>query len=242
MLIKKLGEFQIEDIDELKSLDKHYWNKPSDFKDLIQGEPDMKYLPSQIEIKSKSYHCRTLLINVLRRQYASFDPDWVDSILQPLASERCFAITCAHQANLLGGPLYWWYKIAHTIALAREATRLFPDYQFVPIYYCGSEDHDFEEVSSVNLFGKRISWRSSEEGSVGRMSVEGLQAAISEVKSLFMNDPEGILRVDEIDKLLTNSADYISFYRNLVHYFFRETPLIFLILTMNKPNLHLPNM
>jgi len=227
VLIKKLGEFQIEDIDELKSLDKHYWNKPSDFKDLIQGEPDMKYLPSQIEIKSKSYHCRTLLINVLRRQYASFDPDWVDSILQPLASERCFAITCAHQANLLGGPLYWWYKIAHTIALAREATRLFPDYQFVPIYYCGSEDHDFEEVSSVNLFGKRISWRSSEEGSVGRMSVEGLQAAISEVKSLFMNDPEGILRVDEIDKLLTNSADYISFYRNLVHYFFRETPLIF---------------
>ncbi|MFN8329909.1 MAG: bacillithiol biosynthesis BshC [Saprospiraceae bacterium] len=95
----------------------------------------MKYLPSQIEIKSKSYHCRTLLINVLRRQYASFDPDWVDSILQPLASERCFAITCAHQANLLGGLCIGGIKSHILLLLAREATRLFPDYQFVPIYY-----------------------------------------------------------------------------------------------------------
>lgn len=227
MLIKNLGEFKIEDIDELKSLDKHYWNKPSDFKNLIQGEPDLAYLQSQIEIKTKSYRNRTLLINILRRQYASFDSVWVDSLLMPLASDRCFAITCAHQATLLGGPLYWWYKIAHTVALAREATRLFPDYQFVPLYYCGSEDHDFEEISSVNLFGKRIAWKSNQEGPVGRMSVEGLQSVISEIKSLFMNDPDGILRVDEIEKILINSTDYISFYRNLVHYFFKGTPLIF---------------
>ncbi|MFN8329908.1 MAG: hypothetical protein U0T81_01590 [Saprospiraceae bacterium] len=74
------------------------------------------------------------------------------------------------------------------------------------------------------------------------MSVEGLQAAISEVKSLFMNDPEGILRVDEMNRLLTNSADYISFYRNLVHYFFRNAVDFFNPDDDEQANLHLPNM
>ena len=47
-----------------------------------------------------------------------------------------------------------------------------------------SEDHDFEEINHINTFGKKISWNSSQKGSVGEFSTEGLQEVIQELKTI----------------------------------------------------------
>ena len=40
----------------------------------------------------------------------------------------------------------------------------YPDYHFVPIFWMASEDHDFEEIKSVSLFGKTINWETEQTG------------------------------------------------------------------------------
>ena len=44
------------------------------------------------------------------------------------------------------------------INLARTLKETYPDYDFVPVYWMASEDHDFEEISYFSLFGKKHTW------------------------------------------------------------------------------------
>ena len=52
-----------------------------------------------------------------------------------------------HQLNLFTGPLYFAYKILTTIKLAAQLEERYPENKFVPVYWMGTEDHDFEEVN-----------------------------------------------------------------------------------------------
>ena len=39
----------------------------------------------------------------------------------------------------------------------------------MPVFWLASEDHDFDEINHINLFGKTIQWDSSQGGAVGRI-------------------------------------------------------------------------
>jgi uncharacterized protein YllA (UPF0747 family) len=56
--------------------------------------------------------------------------------------------------NLFTGPLYFLYKIISTINLTKELKAKYPAYNFVPIYWMATEDHDFEEINYFNFKGK----------------------------------------------------------------------------------------
>ena len=81
-----------------------------------------------------------------------------------------------HQLNLFTGPLYFAYKIVSTIKLANELGERYPENHFVPVYWMGTEDHDFEEVNHFNFQGKEIRWNRPAGGAVGRMDTLGLEA------------------------------------------------------------------
>src|SRR5690606_13374905 len=84
-----------------------------------------------------------------------------------------------HQLNLLTGPLYFSYKIISTINLCKTLKTAYPDYNFVPIYWMATEDHDFEEINYFNFKGKKIHWEKASKGAVGDLSTEGLKAVFS---------------------------------------------------------------
>ena len=44
-----------------------------------------------------------------------------------------------------------------------------------------SEDHDFQEVNHIHLFGKKIEWNSGQKGAVGRMSLEKIEAILDDL-------------------------------------------------------------
>jgi bacillithiol biosynthesis cysteine-adding enzyme BshC len=96
---------------------------------------------------------RKILIETLRRQHANSGTltRRVEGNLMSLESERCFAVVTGQQVGIFGGPLYTIYKALHTIILATELTRKYSDYLFVPIFWQETEDHDFEETSSVTI-------------------------------------------------------------------------------------------
>ncbi len=73
------------------------------------------------------------------------------------------------------------YKIVTTINLAKELRAKYPEYDFVPVYWMATEDHDFDEIASFHLFGKTYTWRQEGRGAVGRMDPGGLRDILSEL-------------------------------------------------------------
>ncbi len=121
---------------------------------------------------------RKTLVEVLTRQYADipYAPDF-----SLLLSENTFTVTTGHQLNIFTGPLYVIYKIVTTINLARALKETYPDYDFVPVYWMASEDHDFEEIASFNLFGQKYTWPGQHSGAVGRLDPKELESIVNQL-------------------------------------------------------------
>ncbi|MEM6720152.1 MAG: bacillithiol biosynthesis cysteine-adding enzyme BshC [Bacteroidota bacterium] len=104
--------------------------------------------------------------------------------IEKLKEDNTFTITTGHQLNLFTGPLYFLYKIISTINLTTTLKAEYPNYNFVPIYWMASEDHDFDEICFFNFKGKKIQWNREASGAVGELSTEGLE----EVLEVFANE------------------------------------------------------
>ena len=46
----------------------------------------------------------------------------------------------------------------------------YPENNFVPVFWMASEDHDFAEIASFNLFGKTHRWEGDHSGAVGKLN------------------------------------------------------------------------
>jgi len=125
---------------------------------------------------------RETLVEVLKSQYKGLDnqPDF-----SVLSHKNTFTVTTGHQLNIFGGPLYIIYKIVTTINLARLLKIAYPDYNFVPVYWMATEDHDFEEIASVHIFGKTYTWKNHASGAVGALDP-------SELAELARTFPESV--------------------------------------------------
>lgn len=190
--------------------------------------------PYSLEIKgleeqfSKPYPLkidRHLLSDTILQQYGSIPlTSEVRENIHHLTSENTYTIVAAHQLSLLGGPLYYVIKIANAIALAQKLQQAYPDKKFVPVYWMGSEDHDFEEVNHIYLFGKKVVWETEQTGPVGRFSLENIEPVIQQVKEILgERAPHDILQI--IDTAYSQkSVEQAS--RVLVHALFGKYGLL----------------
>jgi bacillithiol biosynthesis cysteine-adding enzyme BshC len=147
--------------------------------------PELASFAAQIEEKKASYspEARQRLVADLHAQYAELGtevPPAVAANLELLARDTTFTITTGHQLNLFTGPLYFVYKIITAIKLSQELKAAYPQYDFVPVYWLATEDHDFAEINHFQLFGKTHSWAGPSEGASlggpgGRRPLTGLQ-------------------------------------------------------------------
>ncbi|MDF2436489.1 MAG: bacillithiol biosynthesis cysteine-adding enzyme BshC [Bacteroidota bacterium] len=133
---------------------------------------------------------RKLLHDVLSDQYNRINAESSDvkktkSNIDLLLDENTFTVCTGHQLCLFTGPLYFIYKILSTITLSEKLKEKYPEYNFVPVYWMASEDHDFEEIKSIHLFGKTLNWDNpSAKGAVGRLSTSSLNGIINELSGI----------------------------------------------------------
>ena len=165
-----------------------YLSEKSDLKDLYHRFPYLENFGDQINEKQKTFDhaIRKDLVEVLNTQYSGIEiSDATQKNLDFLQNENSFTVVTGHQLNLFTGPLYFLYKIVSTINLTRQLKEKYPDYEFVPVYWMATEDHDFEEINFFNLHGKKFKWNKADERAgktaVGYLSTEGLE----EVFNLF---------------------------------------------------------
>ena len=136
---------------------------------------------------------RALLVEVLSEQYASLPQESaVLDHIKLLEQENTFVVTTAHQPNLFSGPLYFFYKIIHAIQLAASLKEQFPQQNFVPVYYMGSEDADLDEVGAFNIEANTYRWATQQTGAIGRMQVdEALLKLIQQLEGYWSSLPAG---------------------------------------------------
>jgi bacillithiol biosynthesis cysteine-adding enzyme BshC len=155
--------------------------------------PTLEGIKEAIERKKRQQVNRQMLADVLSKQYKDVaSAEAVKKNIEALLSENTFTVCTAHQPNLFTGPLYFVYKVLHTIKLAAFLKEQIPQYNFVPVYYMGSEDADFAELNHTYVDGKKIEWQKEQKGAVGRMIVDtSLIQLINELEGQLINETYG---------------------------------------------------
>lgn len=151
--------------------------------------PFYKYSPvkpdfeAAIQAKKAFPQQRDVLVAALREQYKGLNiTEKVSRNIDSLLESQTFTITTAHQPNIFTGYLYFAYKILQTIKLSEQLKSQYAQYNFVPVYYMGSEDADLDELGHIYIDGKTINWPTRQQGAVGRMQPEGFEDLIAQVK------------------------------------------------------------
>ena len=176
--------------------------------------PEIKSFQEQIIEKSKAYNhqIRPVLKQTLKDQYSRIreedtGPKVIENI-DSIGEENTFTVTTGHQLNIFTGPLYFHYKIITVINAARKLKEAYPDYNFVPVYWMASEDHDFDEINYFNFRGKKIQWNSDQSGAVGHFNTDGLEAVLGVISSEFV---QGLATVDDKMIILLEVDHLIDF-------------------------------
>ena len=138
-----------------------------------------------------------------------------------LLKENTFTVTTAHQPNIFTGPLYFFYKILHTIQLAAELKKQFPQHNFVPVYYMGSEDADLQEVGSYTLAGEAYQWNTKQKGAIGRMKVDDeLIKLLQNLEGYWSVKPLGKEAIDILIQAYQKGKTIAEATLHLVHEYF----------------------
>ena len=170
---KAFSSFFLDYIQQKETL-KPFYNRfplPLNFKD-------------QIKEKANSFPAlhRRVLVSSLQKQYGSLNlSDAVSENISALGNSETFAVTTGHQLNIFTGPLYFIYKIITVINACKRLKRDYPQYNFVPVYWMASEDHDYDEIKYFRLYGKKYVWETSQSGAVGRFLTKDIKKLLEEI-------------------------------------------------------------
>lgn len=194
--------------------------------DLLKTPFSIEAFQQQTIDKKEQYSSeqRSLLVQSIKEQYSNVKlNEPTEKNIDLLSNENTFTVTTGHQLSLFTGPLFFIYKILNTIKLAKELSIKYPDYNYIPVFWMATEDHDFEEVQSVKLFNKELKWNSQQKGAVGRFDAEELKNLVDEFEELFSNHPES-----EVLSVISqyNGENYTEATFNLVYALFKQYGLI----------------
>lgn len=206
-------------------------------RDYVPYTPNLEGIKKAIQERKFSAIQRQTLVSVLENQYqilgtikeeknkAAFEKVQENIVL--LKNDNCFAVTTAHQPNLFTGPLYFFYKIIHVIKLAAELKAQFPDNDFVPIYYMGSEDADLDEVGSYCIDGAKHQWKTKQTGAIGRMLVDDhLLQLLQNLEGYWTVKPDGKEALAIIKAAYKKGNTINEATLQMVHLFFGQYGLV----------------
>lgn len=150
---------------------------------------------------------------------------------------KTLAVITGQQLGILSGPLYTIYKIITAIKLASQLNERFVDFNFVPVFWMESDDHDFNEVHKINILNNdnnivTIKYKEDVSDDEIRSSVGNL--IFDESINDFVNQLEQNLRSTEFrDKIISKVKEiyqpgktFKQSFRELIFWFFDEYGLI----------------
>lgn len=199
-----------------EGLDPFYGNKPT-----LEG------FEAQIDLKSTFAH-RDVLVQSLEKQYADLLPDApkVAENIRLLKDPNTFTVTTGHQLNIFTGPLYFIFKIATAIRLAKDLKAKFPDKEFIPVYWMASEDHDFEEINNTKVYGKKIMWDVPKVSGTGRMDTSSMTEVVRQYIGMFGLSANADKLTKMVEEAYSKGRNLADATRVFVNALFKEYGLV----------------
>lgn len=167
----------LSDVAQLSTFDRAYAGLEERLSPFYEHRPDQWASYERATAAKAAYFtqaARRRLSHALLAQYDQLPSDTPHKLqalaqIERLLDANCFSVCTAHQPCVATGALYVVYKILAAVALARQLNERYADKYYIPVYWMGSDDHDFEEISQIGLFGKRLAWAGKGGGAVGRL-------------------------------------------------------------------------
>ena len=193
-------------------------------KGLNISAPDLAGIEGVIRRREAKGYDYSVLSNILEKQNEGFN---AASLVQ-LAQGSAYTVTTGHQCVLLGGPLFFIYKIASAIAWAKIAGEK-TGKSFYPLLWMATEDHDFEEVASLNIYRKKFTWSTDQKGPVGRMSMEGADSVVEQWSEKRSQTDYSAQLLRFLEESYLPSSNLAQATAALVKYLFKEYPQLLVL-------------
>lgn len=217
------------------SLIKSYLNKELD-DSLYTAHPSLEAFKAQRKTKLDSYPPtnRSVLVAALKDQYAQLNlsAPAVDENIQKLGDQHTFTVCTGHQLNIFTGPLFFIYKILHTIKLSQILNERFDDMHCVPIYWMASEDHDSAEIDHLHIKKVKLKWNTDQTGAVGDFETKDLEQVIALIRELLPGTAEAAQLIELFTTAYRKGAVLADATILLVHELFKPYGLV----VMNPQN------
>jgi bacillithiol biosynthesis cysteine-adding enzyme BshC len=208
-----------------------YIDQAASLKEFYEHPVNIEGIKSAISQRKNYNTNRRLLVDQLNLQYKNKEnSEAVRTSINALLDENTFTICTAHQPNIFTGHLYFIYKIMHAIKLSHSLKKQLPEYNFVPVFFVGSEDADLEELNHIVIDGKKFDWQTKQTGAVGRMKVDdNLLKLIEQISGRLSVEKYGIEITDLLKRCYKKNITIEEATFLFVHELFKEYGLIVLL-------------
>lgn len=179
---------------------------------------------------------RETVVDVLADQNRSFGMGEATlANVERLSNTDAVAVVTGQQLGLFTGPMYTLHKIITTIQLAKKIEQD-TGRPVIPIFWLEGEDHDFDEVASVNIQGgdspRRISYEAESTNSspmpVGRLSFSsGVESAITELEEALLPTEFRESLITMVRNAYRSGASFIEAFTALMGPLFAKEGLVF---------------
>ncbi len=205
-----------------------YVEEAEDLRDFYTFQWDSQTIPKVIKAVEQQSFDRVNLVATLLQQYEGFEQsEATTNNMLALESKNTFTITTAHQLNLFTGPLYFIFKIAAAIKTAQQLKKQYPQYNFVPVYWMGSEDHDFAEINHTWVYGQGITWEHpNPSGGVGRLVTTGMQETLATLSEILGDRTGAKELISLLEKAYLGQDNLVKASRYLVNELFGQYGLV----------------
>ena len=185
-------------------------------------------ITSNLSVKKPN---REIFSSVIKEQYdqtvfLNSDMSTVYLNISKLSKKNVYTITTGHQLNVLLSPLFLIYKIISVIAYANYLNRKIKDHYFVPCFWMATEDHDFDEIKSLNLYGKNYHWDLITQDAVGNLSSKSIVNLLSAIKNVLNESKHGQELFNIYNYSYTQNINYANATRSLLSSLFADYGLV----------------
>ncbi len=243
----KLPSFQKLFLDYVSS-DEESFNRIKKF--FYASYRDDEEIFKVIDGKSHSYNAnryfdKNILIDILKRQNVTFGgSEKTASNIELMKDENTFAVVTGQQVSLYTGNLYTILKTITAVKLTADLKRRFPQFNFVPVFWLESEDHDLDEANHARLINKqneivRVGFepQAAEEDEsaskknlmpVGGIKFDSMINQINEqLKDTLIDTDFKEKLMEKISSIYTKGNDYRNAFASLMNWIFKDYGLVF---------------
>ncbi|MBB4806574.1 bacillithiol biosynthesis cysteine-adding enzyme BshC [Chryseobacterium defluvii] len=170
--MKTINKISFNDIESIPQLIKDFLDH--NIEGFEEHTFSLENFRKQIYLKQEAFALeqRETLHNAFEKQLSSLPLSARQKEhLENIKQHNTFTITTGHQLNLFSGPVFFVYKILQTIKTCTYLKENFPDFNFVPVYWMASEDHDFAEINHFKTENGYYEFNERSGGPVGRIKI-----------------------------------------------------------------------